>query len=187
MVDKFQVGDARSNLGSVDFWAMKNLQQRLNSFIDLSSAWIEVIGHVDEDRLIFNGSAAVFQPDVIQISLKDYLEGWKGKLRKVQLWHNAVNELCIVVRVESFIVINIFILLTQSQYFNALAQESNEINIRLSQQAAKNNQISLQIAKQTVVDTISMRTLAIITLLFLPGAYFSVRAPTDVPRSLWLF
>lgn len=169
------VGDARSNLGSVDFWAMKNLQQRLNSFIDLSSAWIEVIGHVDEDRPIFNGSAAVFQPDVIQISLKDYLEGWKGKLRKVQLWHNAVNELCIV-------------------YFNALAQESNEINIKLSQQAVKNNQISLQIAKQTVVDTISMRTLAIITLLFLPGAYFSALFSTPFFQSrlsglrwLWLY
>ncbi|KAG9726555.1 hypothetical protein KCU73_g12869, partial [Aureobasidium melanogenum] len=50
---------------------------------------------------------------------------------------------------------------------------SNEINLVFNMMAQKDNGVNLQIARATRADSVAMKTIAIVTLTFLPATYVS--------------
>jgi hypothetical protein len=58
------------------------------------------------------------------------------------------------------------------QTYNLLAQRDNKLNITIAQASKK--------------DSTTMRSIAIVTILFLPGAYIAVSIPVLVLYSIFL-
>jgi hypothetical protein len=63
----------------------------------------------------------------------------------------------------------------QSQIYNLLAKQDNELSQQIASQSRDLTDDSRQIAAASKRDSSAMKGIAILTMVFLPGSYISVR------------
>lgn len=73
-------------------------------------------------------------------------------------------------------------LITVPQIFNFVIQRDNQLTMQIAEQSRRDNLINIEIAKinvkiaeETHKDGSAMKTIAILTLIFLPGTAIAVR------------
>lgn len=65
-------------------------------------------------------------------------------------------------------------LIRQLQIFNLMAQSDTQASINIAISSSKDNEYMQNIADATLRDSSSMKTIAILTMVFLPGTFVCV-------------